>query len=349
MKQIAIFQSDLNVGGIQKSLVNLLNSLDESREYEIDVYLNERTNFYNLEFSDKIHIKYLNKLPYINRFIYFNILKGIVKKYKSDKKYDIAIDFSSYRNECALGTINCDAKKKIMWIHNDMGIKKSEEFKYKILHHFFKEKFKYFDAFVAVSDGIIDSFRKESKMNNVPIYTMPNIINVNEITDKSKENHDLKLDENFTNIVSMGRLCHQKGFDLLLEDFQKALNKRKDLRLFILGDGPEKVNLEKQIKELQLGSYVKLLGNKRNPYKYLKSMDAFVLTSRYEGQGMVLWEAKALGLQVIIPKRLEKYNAGIHGVDNIVSALCEVQRKEKIYDDLNEYNQSSLSVFDSLI
>ena len=54
-----------------------------------------------------------------------------------------------------------------------------------------------------------------------------------------------------------------------------------------------------------------LLGNQPNPFPYMDRMDGFVLTSRYEGQGMVIWEAKALGLPLYLSKNLEAYNPGV--------------------------------------
>ena len=59
------------------------------------------------------------------------------------------------------------------------------------------------------------------------------------------------------------------------------------------------------------------MGSQKNPFEYMKKMDAFVITSRYEGQGMVILEAKVIGLPIFIPKHLEKYVEGIEGCINI--------------------------------
>ena len=81
------------------------------------------------------------------------------------------------------------------------------------------------------------------------------------------------------------------------------------------------------------------MGYQPNPYPYLNRLDAFYLESRYEGQGMVLWEAKALGLPLIFPKRLEKYNMSLTGTDGIYDTLLHLQKTEKEKDDLHTYNQ----------
>ena len=75
-----------------------------------------------------------------------------------------------------------------------------------------------------------------------------------------------------------------------------------------------------------------------NPYPYMTQMDALVLTSRHEGQGMVLWEAKALGLDLIFEKHLEKYNDAIEGQEDIVEAIINQKKHEKQLDSLDYYN-----------
>ncbi len=93
----------------------------------------------------------------------------------------------------------------------------------------------------------------------------------------------------------------------------------------MIGDGPDRAALEKQIAALDLSGHVTLLGNQPNPFPYMDKMDGFVLTSRYEGQGMVIWEAKALGLPLYISKNLEAYNPGITGCSDMVQALIHAQ------------------------
>ena len=121
------------------------------------------------------------------------------------------------------------------------------------------------------------------------------------------------------------------------------------MHLYIIGDGPDRLKIEKQIEKLHLSDDVSLLGNQSNPFPYLRKMDAFVLDSRYEGQGIVLLEAKALGLKLIFPTRLEKYNEGLIGSESIVDVLCTVQKSVKIVDDLQFYNTDILKKLDLLL
>lgn len=80
----------------------------------------------------------------------------------------------------------------------------------------------------------------------------------------------------------------------------------------------------------------------------MNKMDGFVLTSRYEGQGMVILEAKALGLKLFTPKRLEKYNEGIKGYRNLPKELEKARRQTKSFNSLKSYNENILKEFEKI-
>ncbi|MGE4353366.1 MAG: glycosyltransferase [Oscillospiraceae bacterium] len=338
MKSIAIFQCDLRVGGIQKALINILNEIDYS-QCEVDLYLFDDKCFFDLPKHKNLNIIFLKPYFWLNRLVYFNILRRCTHIDLPDKAYDVAIDFNSYRNECAIGAIQTNAKKRVMWIHNDVEIKLRNEIKYRVLWHFFKSKLRYFDEFCAVSPGIIDGFRRVSGITDREITPIPNHVDTGEIFRKAeKPLPGFEVDPTRYNLCSVGRLCHQKGYDMLMAMLAEVKTRRDDLHFYLIGDGPEREKLEHQIKALGLCDMVTLLGNQANPFNYLERMDGFVLTSRYEGQGIVILEAKALGLQIFISPNLEKYNPGIPGTEDIPAALSSAQRREKIRDDLASYN-----------
>lgn len=343
MKKIAIFQNDLGVGGIQKSLINLLNKI--SSDYEIDLFLFSKENFYNVQLPDNVHVYYKERFPFCAKFIPFKILKKIVKVSIPDS-YDVAIDYNSYQPETAIYSLNSCAKKKIIWCHNDIEIKLNNEFKYRILWFFMKDKFNMFDNICAVSTGVKESLRSITDIKDEKIVVMPNIIDVDEIIDKSKEEISFSVDENNYNLISMGRITHQKGFDILLKTFKTVIQNRSNIHLYIVGDGPSFKKINELCEELKLSNYVTFLGYKTNPFPYLNKMDGFILTSRYEGQGIVLLEAKCLGLDIFIPKHLEKYIEGIKGYKDLVKELIKVNKKQKTFDDLENYNEEIIKNFD---
>ena len=236
-----------------------------------------------------------------------------------------------------------------MWIHNDMRIKYAEEPKYRLLWHFFKGKFRRFDAFAAVSGGIVDGFRSMTGLRDAEITVVPNYIDTPEIFRKAEEMPEFTVDESKYNLCSMGRLVHQKGFDLLLEDFAEVHAARPDMHLTLIGDGPERQKLEAQIASLGLEGCVTMTGNLRNPFPLLRQMDGFALESRYEGQGIVLWEAKALGLELFMHKRLEPYNLDLSGVEDMAAALTAAKKRDKRPEDLHEYNEKVTAALEEVL
>jgi glycosyltransferase involved in cell wall biosynthesis len=100
-------------------------------------------------------------------------------------------------------------------------------------------------------------------------------------------------------LAAVGRLVPQKGFDLLLEAFAAVAPKHPEWKLLIWGEGPERAALEAQRDRLGLAGRVLMPGVSSAPGSWVGSADLFVLSSRYEGWGIVLLEAMAAGLPVV--------------------------------------------------
>lgn len=345
MKKIAIFQDDLGLGGIQRSLINLLSNIDLNK-YEIDLYLFSNEQFFDVKLDERINI--IEKKPFFkgNKFVPFSILRRI---YKNDieEEYDIAIDFNSYKQETAFYASTVKAKKRYILVHNDIVLKRKNEWRYRVLFAIFKSKYKYFDKFIGVSRGALYSLNETLKRPKKEGFILPNIIDTNVIKKRMNEDSKLKVDSKNYNLVTMGRLCHQKGFDILIDLMSKV--KRKDIKLYIIGSGPDEAMLRRRIAKYKLEDKIILLGALKNVFSVLKLMDGFILTSRYEGQGMVILEAKAVGLKIFIPKHLEKYNENIFGYKNLLKEIEKAKRAPKAFNALKSYNEKILKEFDRIV
>jgi glycosyltransferase involved in cell wall biosynthesis len=113
------------------------------------------------------------------------------------------------------------------------------------------------------------------------------IINVAEINDKKKQ---YKLDKS-DYFLAVGRLTKQKDFMFLCKAFKKIINKNKDIKLFIAGDGEDRDKIINYIKKKRLDKNIFLLGHVENIFPYFTNARAFILTSLWEDPGFVLVEA----------------------------------------------------------
>ena len=99
-------------------------------------------------------------------------------------------------------------------------------------------------------------------------------------------------------IIGVGRLALPKGFDTLIRAFA-ILQKNMDARLVILGEGDKREELNDMINELKLQNKVWMPGYEKNPYRFIKKSNLFVLSSLFEGLPNVLIEALALGVPCV--------------------------------------------------
>jgi len=131
---------------------------------------------------------------------------------------------------------------------------------------------------------------EEEKITVVPVYVEPKIVEY-----KREKNSD----ENFI-FLTVGRLVKVKNISMQIEAMAEVIKKYPKSELWIIGDGKEKENLKFKIKNLNLESNIKLLGWQENLDKFYNQADAFLLTSNYEGWGMVVIEAAFNKLPIIM-------------------------------------------------
>lgn len=151
------------------------------------------------------------------------------------------------------------------------------------------------NGIIAISKGVKDDLKR-----NFNVFTPMEVV-YNAGLDKSieqKKEEPLNLPKGVYHLVAVGRLTKQKGFDVLLEALA-LVQKQIDFHCTIIGEGPERKNLELQRNKLRLSSKVSLPGFQENPYAYYAKADVFVLSSRWEGFGNVIVEAMACETPVI--------------------------------------------------
>jgi glycosyltransferase involved in cell wall biosynthesis len=155
-------------------------------------------------------------------------------------------------------------------------------------------------------------------------------------------------EEQTLRLIAVGRLVHQKGFDILLESIK--LCRSRKIELTVLGIGPCYNDLRKQADRIVEICQVKFLGFVDNPYDYISQADALVLSSRYEGFPNVILESLACGVPVIatpapggVKEIIEKVNGCHLAVDITPQALAF---QIEIFKKGNQIDTSILSEFD---
>ncbi len=163
----------------------------------------------------------------------------------------------------------------------------------KYLQQFNNFLYRFADRIILQTHQIARTFPQNLQKKISVIYnpiTVPNA--------QLEENDYLRNFQNKT-VISVGRLEHQKGYDILLEAFQIFLNKNPGWKLVILGEGQLRPELENMCKDLGISENVKMPGREKHPFERLKDCSIYVLSSRFEGLPNALLEAMSMGLPVI--------------------------------------------------
>ena len=148
--------------------------------------------------------------------------------------------------------------------------------------------------------------------------------------------------------VSTGSLIYRKGYDLLIEAFAKSCIDRSKWTLTIIGDGPERIKLERRINELDLSENIILPGgtNKDGIVKTLMESDVFILPSRNENFSVSVLEALSCGLPVIasicggIRECIDKHNGLLFPVDDVD---CLTECLMTMCNNYNNYSRNEIS------
>lgn len=295
MKKILFVSTTLGNGGAERIISYLLNEFAKDQNNQIILLLLKKEgNTYLSYVSANVKVINLNIKNRI-RYSIYSIIKQIISIrpnvcYVGLDKLNIMLAFF----------IPFMKLWKIRFIVRETNVLSQQ---YNFHNPFIKLSYKIFynqyDSIIAQSIDMKDDLINIWKINRQKINLINNPININAIIAKSVEASKYKLnkEEGKINFVAIGRLEHQKGYDILLKRMAE-LNPKIPFRLYILGGGSLLNKITEMIKLLNLESSVQLLGFQSNPYSILKESDGIILSSRHEGFPNVLLEANALGIPI---------------------------------------------------
>ena len=325
-KNILIIMPSMFIGGAERSLIGLLESIDYSKN-NVDLFLyrqegeflkfipkkvnllsqiNEYTNFdrpiKDVLFSKnfKFGIKRLKSKIIIKRrgnenvwsslqYIYHNMIHLLPN---FNKEYDLGINFL---NPAEILVEKVKAKKKMAWVHTDYT---------KLIPDKHLDLYTYsnVDYIVNVSKDCEDKFLNTYPMLKGKSLVIENILSKEFIIEQS--NYTIR-DDNFKSnsgkikLLSIGRLTEQKNFDNVPSICKSILESGLNIEWYIIGYGPDENYIKEKIKEAKVEKHVIILGKKENPYPYIKACDIYIQPSRYEGYCTTTNEARMLSKPVI--------------------------------------------------
>ena len=280
-------------GGAERTFVNILNSINK-RNYICTLVVYNKSGSLFQELDENIHVISLN----INKSILsVHKLAIELRKHKPD------IVFSTLRYINFLTIISCYLsliKTKIIIRetnhHTEAGVNNS--FKESIINY----SYKFVDHIVALSNGVKIDIIERCNIKGNKIEVIYNPINIKQIKQKKEEKiigdylNEFNDKNNFK-IINIGHLEHQKGQDLLIEAV--SLLDHRNFKLFIVGEGSKRKDLENLINKKKLSKQIILMGYQSNPYNLLMNSDIFILSSRWEGFGHVIVESMVCNTPVI--------------------------------------------------
>lgn len=307
MKKIVFGITSLTLGGAERVLVDLANSLCERNDIEITIFTIYAHGELEKQLRSKVKLKSIYDIQYRDltsiqkKFIVpIKILlqKGKIYKKYIQNKYDTEIAFL----EGPITRIFANGKekdKKIAWVHNDITKVYGKGFKAKLKKAIDEKIYSKYGKLVFVSEDNLEKF-KIQYVNDSEKLVIYNYIDAERIKQKAEEETANEIDENETSIVTVARLVSQKALDRLIKVHAKLIAEKIYHKLYIIGEGPERDKLDALIKQENCQETAYLLGAKENPYPYMKKADYVCLLSNYEGYPMTLVEAKILNKNILI-------------------------------------------------
>lgn len=289
--------------GAQTFAVNILKGIDKS-QFQIDfaVY-NSPPNGYGEEIislGSKIHIipqyKVFNQLYYESKFA------------EVCKDYDIVHGHVSSTASIYLKVAKRNGCKTIVHSHS-AGYRGNAVMRF-IKKLYTKSAKKYADRWFACSDLAAERLFGNEHRNNVKYYSIPNAIDVSLYRfDKDcryRIRERLCIDQNAFVCGHVGSLTTPKNHKFLLDVFKEILNKNKQSKLILCGDGILMSSIKNYAEQLGVSNSVIFTGNVPNVNEYLMAMDVFLFPSVFEGFPTVTIEAQSAGLFVVASDRITR-------------------------------------------
>lgn len=349
MKKVLIFSHALEIGGAERALLGLLDSIDYT-QCSVDLFLMRHEG----ELFNKIPME-VNLLPELSQYASlatplkkvirkgrFGVALGrtvgkffasrYVKKQNISRDNGVGLEYSHKYTRIFMPKISAEtydlaisfltphyfvaekvnAKKKIAWIHTDYS-RVRVDVKSEIA------MWGRYDYIASISEAVTDSFTKIFPTLKNKIVLIENILPEKLIGKQAEEFiPEKEMPLKGIRLLSIGRYCTAKNFDNIPDICSRIRASGIDIKWYIIGYGGDEKLIHQKIEESGMREYVVMLGKKDNPYPYIKACDLYVQPSRYEGKCVTVREAQILGKPVVITNYATSASQLEDGVDGVI-------------------------------
>ena len=302
MKKLLFAAYSLDVGGIEKALVNLVNVL-QNRGYDITVVLEKKQGIFLNELNKNIKlIEYTpseKKNLIVRKITNFIHRIQFIIKYKN--KYDFSAAFATY-SKPSISVSNVASNNNTLWGHADY-LTLFDNDRQKVKDFFKSIKVEQFKNIIFVSEEGKNSFLDIFPQMKEKTIECNNIVNNKEILKLSEEEIEIKKDNKCFTFLNVGRHDEkQKKLTRIIEAVQKLKQDDLNFKVLFVGDGKDNTLYRKMVKDKKLENNIIFVGPQKNPYPYFKISDCVILTSDYEGYPVVFLESFILNKPIITTK-----------------------------------------------
>ena len=327
MKKTLFMLPSMALGGTEKSLLNLLDTMDPD-EHDVTLLLcrkegallgqvpqwvkvTEVPDYDSISFDLSVSpfiltVRYAKRVRLINacnlffRHLWFRLTKDrtpfyryVLRKHHFEGQYDTAIAYLGPDDSLSAYVLNCiSSSEKIQWIHFDVS-------KYLFHKESCKKLYREFDRINVVSEGAKDALLGILPELSSKTFVVHNVVSEKKCLELANSGQGFDDDYHGMRIITVGRLSEEKGQDIIPEIAHLLKEQGVDFRWYIIGEGFLEERIREESKKHSVEDCVILTGSKTNPYPYYKEADIYAQTSKHEGFGLTLAEAKVFHLGIV--------------------------------------------------
>jgi len=341
-KKILFIVSNMESGGVSKSMSSLLNIIDV-QNYEVDLFITNPIGVFMDLIPSSINIikdkktqllfsTFPNNLTSLLKegYVLSFFIRIIVATFmlinrgygawllsrmlpKINKKYDLAIDYNGQHQLYYLVDY-INAKRKVSFFHSDYS-------KWDYYYTMDKKYFSKIDKIFTISETCVSSLKKYFPEKQQKINLFENITSLQLIESLANSSIE-KMHENA--LVSIGHLTKNKGTLLAIETAELLKEKGIDFKWYFIGKNSNDFDYVNIIKKKGLDNFIYFIGIKQNPYPYIKKAKVFVHLSRFEGKSIALDEAKLLCKPIVVTNFSTVYDQFENGKNG---SICNMNKE----------------------